>query len=74
MAYEFEFPDVGEGIVEGELLSWKVAEGDVVAEDQTLAEVETDKAVVEIPSPRAGRILKLHAAEGETADNSARSR
>ena len=66
MAYEFEFPDVGEGIVEGELLSWKVAEGDVVAEDQTLAEVETDKAVVEIPSPRAGRILKLHAAEGET--------
>ena len=66
MAYEFKFPDVGEGIVEGELLSWKVAEGDVVVEDQTLAEVETDKAVVEIPSPRAGRILKLHAAEGET--------
>ena len=51
MAYEFKFPDVGEGITEGELLSWKVKEGDIVAEDQTLAEVETDKAVVEMPSP-----------------------
>jgi pyruvate dehydrogenase E2 component (dihydrolipoamide acetyltransferase) len=65
MAYEFKFPDVGEGITEGELLSWKVKEGDVVAEDQTLAEVETDKAVVEIPSPKAGRIVKLHVEEGE---------
>ena len=65
MAYEFRFPDVGEGITEGELLSWKVREGDVIAEDQTLAEVETDKAVVEIPSPKAGKILKLHAQEGE---------
>ncbi len=46
--HEFRFPDVGEGITEGELLSWKVREGDVIAEDQTLAEVETDKAVVEI--------------------------
>ena len=42
--------------------------GDVVAEDQTLAEVETDKAVVEMPSPRAGRIAKLHAEEGETIE------
>jgi pyruvate dehydrogenase E2 component (dihydrolipoamide acetyltransferase) len=39
MAYEFKFPDIGEGIAEGELLAWKVSEGDVVAEDQTLAEV-----------------------------------
>ena len=68
MAFEFKFPDVGEGITEGELLSWKVKEGDVVAEDQTLAEVETDKAVVEIPSPRAGRIAKLHVEEGETIE------
>ncbi|MHB0980602.1 MAG: dihydrolipoamide acetyltransferase family protein [Thermoleophilia bacterium] len=68
MAFEFKFPDVGEGITEGELLAWKVKEGDVVVEDQTLAEVETDKAVVEMPSPRAGRIVKLHAEEGETID------
>ncbi len=68
MAFEFRFPDVGEGITEGELLSWKVKEGDVVAEDQTLAEVETDKAVVEIPSPRAGRIVRLHAEENETIE------
>ncbi len=68
MAFEFKFPDVGEGITEGELLAWKVKEGDVVVEDQTLAEVETDKAVVEMPSPRAGRIVKLHAEEGETIE------
>ncbi len=65
MAFEFKFPDVGEGITEGELLSWKVAEGEAVVEDDTLAEVETDKAVVEIPSPRTGKILKLHAEEGD---------
>ena len=65
MAYEFRFPDVGEGITEGELLSWKVRVGDVIREDETLAEVETDKAVVEIPSPKAGKIVKLHVQEGE---------
>lgn len=65
MAYEFTFPDVGEGITEGELLAWKVKEGDQVAENATLAEVETDKAVVEIPSPKAGRVTKLHAREGD---------
>lgn len=65
MAYEFMFPDVGEGIAEGELLSWKVAAGDTVAEDQTLAEMETDKAVVELPSPKAGVVAKLHAEEGD---------
>ena len=65
MAYEFTFPDLGEGITEGELVEWKVKEGDVVAEDQTLAEIETDNALVEVPSPRAGRIERLHAAEGD---------
>lgn len=65
MAFEFKFPDVGEGIHEGELVSWKVKEGDIVAEDQTLGEVETDKAVVEIPSPRAGRIAKLNVEAGD---------
>jgi pyruvate dehydrogenase E2 component (dihydrolipoamide acetyltransferase) len=68
MAFEFKFPDVGEGITEGELLAWKVQEGDVVAEDQTLVEVETDKAVVELPSPRAGRIAKLHVADGDVIE------
>lgn len=68
MAFEFKFPDVGEGITEGELIAWKVKEGDIVIEDQTLAEVETDKAVVEMPSPRAGRIVKLHVEEGETIE------
>lgn len=65
MTFDFKFPDVGEGITEGELLAWKVQEGDVVVEDQTLAEVETDKAVVELPSPVAGRIAKLHVADGD---------
>jgi len=60
MAKEFRFPDVGEGITEGEIVRWLVKEGDPVAIDQTLAEIETDKAVVEMPSPYAGTILKLH--------------
>src|SRR3989338_5591619 len=66
MPFEFKFPDVGEGITEGELVKWKVKEGDKVKEDQVLAEVETDKAVVEIPSPKTGIISKLHHKEGDT--------
>ena len=65
MAFEFKLPDLGEGVAEGEVVRWLVREGDTVAEDQPLAEVLTDKATVEIPSPRAGRILRLGAAEGE---------
>ena len=64
-AYEFRFPDVGEGIHEGELLKWHVKVGDRVKEDQVLAEVETDKAVVEIPAPRSGVILKLNGKPGD---------
>jgi pyruvate dehydrogenase E2 component (dihydrolipoamide acetyltransferase) len=60
MAYVFNFPDVGEGIHEGRVVEWLVAEGDSVAEDQPLLSVETDKAVVELPSPKAGVALKLH--------------
>jgi len=60
MAQEFRFPDIGEGITEGEIVRWLVQEGDAVEEDQTLAEVETDKAVVEVPSPYSGTVLKLH--------------
>ncbi len=60
MAKEFKFPDVGEGITEGEVVRWLVKEGDEVKVDQPLGEIETDKAIVEIPSPYAGTILKLH--------------
>jgi pyruvate dehydrogenase E2 component (dihydrolipoamide acetyltransferase) len=60
MAKEFRFPDVGEGITEGEIVRWLVKEGDEVRADQALAEIETDKAVVEMPSPYAGTVLKLH--------------
>jgi pyruvate dehydrogenase E2 component (dihydrolipoamide acetyltransferase) len=62
MAFVFNFPDVGEGIHEGRVVEWLVAEGDVVVEDQALVKVETDKAVVELPSPHAGTVLRLHAA------------
>jgi pyruvate dehydrogenase E2 component (dihydrolipoamide acetyltransferase) len=61
MAFVFNFPDVGEGIHEGRVVEWLVAEGDTVAEDQALLKVETDKAVVELPSPYAGTVLRLHA-------------
>ena len=57
-------PDVGEGVAEAELVEWHVAVGDVVGEDQPLAEVTTDKATVEIPSPVAGRVLALGADVG----------
>lgn len=65
MAFDFKFPDVGEGIHEGKIVKWLVKEGDSVAADQAIAEVETDKAVVEIPSPRAGKIAKLYHAVGD---------
>ena len=63
MARFFRFPDVGEGITEGEIVRWLVAEGDEVKADQPLAEIETDKAVVEMPSPFTGTVLKLLAKE-----------
>jgi pyruvate dehydrogenase E2 component (dihydrolipoamide acetyltransferase) len=65
MAKEFRFPDVGEGITEGEIVRWLVQQGDEVKVDQTLAEIETDKAIVEMPSPFAGVVLKLHVKEKE---------
>lgn len=66
MVFEFKFPDVGEGITEGELVKWLVAEGDSVKVDQHICEVETDKAVVEMPSPKEGKIQKLLFKEGDT--------
>lgn len=65
MAFEFKFPDVGEGIQEGEIVKFLVKEGDLVKEDQTIAQIETDKAVVDIPSPKTGTILKLHFKQGD---------
>jgi len=66
MATEFKFPDVGEGITEGELVEWLVKEGEEVKEHQAIARVETDKAVVEIPSPKSGTILKINFKAGDT--------
>ena len=61
----FLLPDLGEGVHEAELISWKVSEGDTVDELQVLAEMETDKALAEVPSPRAGKIKKLHGKVGD---------
>ncbi|HKY62700.1 MAG TPA: dihydrolipoamide acetyltransferase family protein [bacterium] len=65
VAQEFRFPDLGEGVAEGELVKWLVKEGDEVKEDQDVAEVETDKALVNIPSPYSGKVAKLHFKEGD---------
>ncbi|MCI4369231.1 MAG: 2-oxo acid dehydrogenase subunit E2 [Thermoplasmata archaeon] len=65
MVYEFRLPDIGEGIAEGEVVQWFVVEGAVVKEDAPLVSVLTDKANVEIPSPKSGKVLKIHAKAGE---------
>ena len=62
--YDVKLPDIGEGVAEGEIVRWLVKVGDAVREDQPLVEVMTDKASVEIPSPRTGTIAVLHAEEG----------
>ncbi|WP_418283829.1 2-oxo acid dehydrogenase subunit E2 [Halorubrum sp. DTA46] len=62
---EFKLPDVGEGVAEGELVSWLVAPGDRVEEDQPVAEVETDKALVEVPSRYDGTVEELFVEEGD---------
>jgi len=65
MVREFKLPDVGEGVSEGEIVQWLVDEGDSVEEDQPVAEVETDKAIVEVPSPVDGTVRDINAEEGE---------
>jgi pyruvate/2-oxoglutarate dehydrogenase complex dihydrolipoamide acyltransferase (E2) component len=65
MAYEFKLPDLGEGLTEGEIARWLVAEGDEIAEDQPLVEIATDKTTVEIPSPAAGKVVQILVGEGE---------
>jgi pyruvate dehydrogenase E2 component (dihydrolipoamide acetyltransferase) len=63
---EFRLPDVGEGIATADILAWRVAEGDRVAEDQDLVEIQTDKAIVVIPCPATGVVRRLCAAEGDS--------
>jgi pyruvate dehydrogenase E2 component (dihydrolipoamide acetyltransferase) len=63
--YEFKLPDLGEGLTEGEIARWLVAEGDEIAEDAPLVEIATDKTTVEIPSPAAGLVSKILVAEGD---------
>jgi pyruvate dehydrogenase E2 component (dihydrolipoamide acetyltransferase) len=65
MAYEFKLPDIGEGMAEGEIVRWLVKEGDTLAQDQPMVEVMTDKATVEIATPRAGRVVERRFKEGE---------
>src|SRR5699024_1486449 len=67
MAYEFKLPDIGEGIHEGEIVKWFLKEGDEVKEDDSLCEVQNDKAVVEILSPVEGTVKNLNVEEGEVA-------
>ncbi len=68
MVREFKLPDVGEGVAEGEIVSWLVEEGDEVTEDQAVAEVETDKAIVEVPSPVNGTVREIIPEEGEVVE------
>lgn len=65
MAYEFRLPDLGEGLTEGEIARWLVREGQEIAEDDPLVEIQTDKATVDIPSPAAGVVSRILVAEGE---------
>ena len=63
--YEFKLPDLGEGLTEGEIARWLVSEGQEIAEDDPLVEIQTDKTTVEIPSPAAGKVARILVAEGE---------
>jgi pyruvate/2-oxoglutarate dehydrogenase complex dihydrolipoamide acyltransferase (E2) component len=65
MAYEFKLPDLGEGLTEGEVARWLVQEGQEIAEDDPLVEIQTDKTTVEVPSPAAGKVARILVAEGE---------
>ena len=65
MAYEFKLPDLGEGLSEGEIARWLVGEGQEIDEDDPLVEIQTDKTTVEIPSPAAGTVTRILAAEGD---------
>src|SRR5215469_8250035 len=63
--HQFLLPDLGEGLEEAEIVAWHVNQGDHVVTDQPLVSVETDKAVVEVPSPQSGRVARLFASKGD---------
>jgi pyruvate/2-oxoglutarate dehydrogenase complex dihydrolipoamide acyltransferase (E2) component len=65
VAYDFKLPDLGEGLTEGEIARWLVREGQEIAEDDPLVEIQTDKTTVEIPSPAAGKVARILVAEGD---------
>lgn len=67
MSFEFKMPDIGEGIHEGEIVKWFIKPGDEVNEDDVLAEIQNDKAVVEIPSPVKGKVIEVKVEEGTVA-------
>src|SRR5919201_221216 len=65
MAYEFRLPDLGEGLTEGEIARWLVSEGQEIAEDDPLVEIQTDKTTVEVPSPAGGKVARILVQEGQ---------
>jgi pyruvate dehydrogenase E2 component (dihydrolipoamide acetyltransferase) len=65
MRFEFKLPDIGEGVIEGEVVKWLVQDGEVIKPEQPVVEVMTDKATVVIPSPKGGKVLERHGKEGE---------
>ena len=65
---EFPLPDVGEGLTEAEIVSWKVAAGDTIVVNQVIVEIETAKSLVELPSPFAGVVTALLVEEGQTVE------
>ena len=67
MSFKFKLPALGEGIMEGEIVSWPIKEGDMINEDDTLVEVQNDKSVEEIPSPVTGRVVRIVAPVGTVA-------
>lgn len=68
MAFQFKLPALGEGIMEGEIVSWAIEEGDEIEEDDILVEIQNDKSVEELPSPVSGKIKIIHVAAGEVAN------
>ena len=66
--FVFDLPEVGEGVIEGELVKWLVSIGDTIEEDQPICELMTDKATIEITSPKSGLVHKLHCDVGDTIE------
>jgi pyruvate/2-oxoglutarate dehydrogenase complex dihydrolipoamide acyltransferase (E2) component len=65
MRFEFKLPDIGEGVIEGEVVKWLVQDGEAIKAEQPVVEIMTDKATVVIPSPKGGKVLERHGKEGE---------